>query len=365
MVTITTCVPDSCQNADQVLVKELINANAPSVQYMVFNQNMVLYHFQQGLANIKDHEIVRDETTFNAYSLTKTFTALAVLQLVEQGKVDLEASVSTYLPDCPYPAEITIKHLLTHTSGIADPIPLSWVHLVEEDSTFNEKKFFKTVFEKNRTLKFKPGEKFKYSNLGYVLLGQVIAAVSGISYEKYITQNIISKLNLPPGALGFQIYDTRNHATGYHKKWSFSNLLLSCFINKSKFMGKAENSWQPFKFLYVNGKAYGGLIGTTNGLVKYLQEFLKPETRLISQANKRLLLTETKTANDKNTGMCLAWFTGELNGTRYYTHAGGGGGFYLEMRIYPEKGIGSLIVFNRSGMSDERFLNQVDKFFVQ
>jgi CubicO group peptidase (beta-lactamase class C family) len=218
---------------------------------------------------------------------------------------------------------------------------------------------------KNSELKFQPGEKFAYSNLGYVLLGQVIASVTGMSYKKYITQHIISTLDLPPGALGFQIYDNSWHVTGYHKNWSFSNFLLSFFIDKSKFMGKAEKAWQPFNPLYVNGAAYGGLIATTGGLVKYLQEFLKPESNLISPACKQLLFRETLTTANKPTGMCLSWYTGVLNGVHFYTHAGGGGGFYVEMRIYPEIGIGSLIVFNRSGMKDERFLDKVDKFFIQ
>lgn len=62
--------------------------------------------------------------------------------------------------------------------------------------------------------------------------------------------------------------------------------------------------------------------------------------------------------------MCLGWFTGELNGIPYYAHAGGGGGYYCEIRIYPEEKIGSVIFFNRSGMSDEKFLDKVDRFFL-
>ncbi len=62
--------------------------------------------------------------------------------------------------------------------------------------------------------------------------------------------------------------------------------------------------------------------------------------------------------------MCLSWFTGKLNGIQYYTHAGGGGGFYCEIRIYPDPGVGSVVMFNRTGMRDERFLDKLDIHFL-
>ena len=63
--------------------------------------------------------------------------------------------------------------------------------------------------------------------------------------------------------------------------------------------------------------------------------------------------------------MCLSWFTGELNGNKYFTHAGGGGGYYCEIRIYPDQGLGSVVFFNRTGFSDERYLDKVDKLYFE
>jgi len=92
---------------------------------------------------------------------------------------------------------------------------------------------------------------------------------------------------------------------------------------------------------------------------------LNPDCKLITRDFKKLLFTENFTNNHKPTGMCLSWFTGELNGVKYFTHAGGGGGFYCEIRIYPEINTGSVIMFNRTGMRDERFLDNVDKFIIK
>ena len=126
-------------------------------------------------------------------------------------------------------------------------------------------------------------------------------------------------------------------------------------------MGKAEGKWKAFNNFYVNGTSYVGLIGTPDAFVNYIQDLLKSNNHLLSDSYKKMLFTENR--NDKSTGMCLSWFSGQLNGNKYYAHAGGGGGYYCEIRLYPDTGIGSVVFFNRTGMSDERFLDKLDKFY--
>ena len=144
---------------------------------------------------------------------------------------------------------------------------------------------------------------------------------------------------------------------------SFSYIILRFLIDTSKYMDKAEGKWKPFKNLYVNGASYGGLVGTPDAFVKYIQILLKPDCKLITDDYKKMLFAENHTNDNKATGMCLLWFSGQLNGNRYFAHAGGGG-YYCEIRIYPQAGIGSVIMFNRSGMKDERFFDKVDKYYM-
>lgn len=113
----------------------------------------------------------------------------------------------------------------------------------------------------------------------------------------------------------------------------------------------------------MNGASYGGLIGTPCAFVKYIQQLLKPDGLLLSADARKTLFTENYTNNGKPTGMCLSWFCGQLKGNRYFAHAGGGGGYYCEIRIYPDNESGSVIFFNRTGMADERFLDRVDAFY--
>lgn len=351
---------DQLDEIDLKLDREIQSGRSPSVQYYLFDSENIIKHYCSGFSKLETQKKVSANTTYNAFSVTKTFTALAILQLMEQGLIKLDSPVNSYLPEFPYGAEITVRHLLNHSAGIPNPIPLSWVHLVDEHDHFDQKDFVHKIFKKYSKIRSKPNEKFKYSNLGYLVLGELIERISGKSYETYISENILERLFLDSKDLSFSIADVDHHAIGYHKRWSFSNLILGFFLDKSRFMQKTAGKWNSFKPYYVNGAAYGGLIGKPIAFVKYIQELLKNDSLLISVASKRLLFQENKNNKQENTGMCLSWFTGRLHGKTYFAHAGGGGGYYCEIRIYPDEDLGSVIFFNRTGMNDERYLDKLD-----
>ena len=369
ILTNLSCKTDKIENnmktVDGLLNEQLSKNKTPGIQYYFFDTNSIIHSFNGGFADIKNQEKINDETTFNAWSVTKTFTALAIVQLAEQKLLKLDDPVITYLPDFPYPKTITIKQLLSHSSGIPNPIPLKWVHTAEEHDSFDYKEYFIPVFEKNKKVKKRPNEKFAYSNLGYVFLGMIIEEVSGESYTEYISKNIIQKIGIQPARLDFKVHNSKIHAKGYHKRIGFSNLILGFLFDKSKFRIGTEGKWDAYKTIYVNGVSYGGLLGTGKSFVAYIQELLKSENQIISNKYKNLLFEENMLNNGKGSNMCLSWFKGELDGNTYYCHAGGGAGFYCEIRLYPELEKGSVIMFNRSGMSDARFLDNIDKYFIQ
>lgn len=336
------------------------NEESPSIAYYIFNEESIIDSFQLGYANIDKKIPVDEDTTYNFLSITKTFTALSIMQLVEDGKISLDENVIHYLPDFEYGSEITVWQLLNHTSGIPNPIPLSWIHLMDERSIFDRDEFFNEIIMKHAKVKSVAGEKFFYSNLGYYYLGLLIEKVSNQKYEEYVSANIIARLSINSDNLSFTINDIDVHAVGYHKKQSFSNLLMPFLINKNKFMQISQGKWNAFNFFYVNGTSYGGLVGKPLSLVKYVQELMKDDSTLLSSEYKQMIFKE----ND-NTGMGLSWFTGEFKNQKYFTHSGGGGGYYCEIRIYPQQKIGSVVFFNRSGMSDERYLDKLDKFYFE
>lgn len=352
------------QTLSSILSQQVLQHKTPSIQYAFFDAHSIEYSYTSGYADIHNKIPVTNDTAYYAYSITKTFTALAVLQLAQNNIIDIDAPVIQYMTDFPYTNTITIKQLLTHTAGIPNPIPLAWIHTAHEHETFDSNSFFSAIFAKYANVQHKPNEKFSYSNLGYVLLGKLIEAVSGMKYEDYIRNNILYPLGLRSQDIDFTLAAMPHYAKGYHKRYSVSNLLLGFFIDKSIYMQAPEGSWNVFAQLYVNGASYGGLIGTPQAFIRYIQEFLKPNTVLLNDIYKSVLFAENFTYTHSPTGMCASWFTGTLKGNTYYTHAGGGGGYYAEVRIYPELGRGSVMFCNRTGIRDERFLDRLDSFFL-
>jgi D-alanyl-D-alanine carboxypeptidase len=347
------------------LLNDLVEAGkTPSVQYRFVGPDSIIFRHDAGMADLARGVRVSSATAYNGFSITKTFTAAAILQLAERGDLELDRPAAAYLPDFPYSREITVRHLLAHSAGIPNPIPLSWIHLREEHASFDRDAFFRSIFERHSKAKGKPNTRFSYSNLGYVLLGQIVEHVSDRSYEQYITENILEPLGLSAEYLGFVLQDSRQ-ATGYHRRNSFSYVLLGLFLSKSKYMEPAANGWRAFRPYYLNGAAYGGLIGTADGFARYVQALLDPESGLLSEESRHLLFSENILDGGKSSGVSLSWFRGELDHDVYYAHAGGGGGYYAEVRIYPELQRGSVILFNRTGMSDERFLDRVDRHLIR
>ena len=120
----------------------LIDHNkTPGVQYVAIKDSNILFEHNSGTAKFETNKPVSGKTFFNACSVTKTFTSLAIMQLVEKGKIKLSDNASQYLDSYPFLKEITIKQFLSHTSGLSNPIPLRWAHLQEEEPSFNSDEF--------------------------------------------------------------------------------------------------------------------------------------------------------------------------------------------------------------------------------
>ncbi|MGV6851484.1 MAG: serine hydrolase domain-containing protein, partial [bacterium] len=180
--------------------------NEPGVQYVVVDKTSTIFSHSVGLLDIDKNIALNAGNTMAAFSMTKTLTAIAILQLVERNKIKLSDRVSEFVEN-PYNTNITIRHLLNHTSGIPNPIPLQWVHLAQNHVEFDEQAAFEEVLDKYPDLDSKPGEKYKYSNIGYWMLGGIIEKVTGKRYTEYVKQNIFQSLNLNSNEIGFQTHN--------------------------------------------------------------------------------------------------------------------------------------------------------------
>lgn len=356
--------PDANARVQRCLDQFIVEHDTPGMQYLFLSADAVLYAYHGGMANLVDHVPVTSSTTFNAYSVTKTFTATAILQLAEQSKIDLDEPIARYVDRFPYRKSPTIRQTLCHTGGFPNPIPLAWVHSTDEHQTFDKSRFVAQVIAQHPRLKSEPAATYAYSNIGYLLLGDVIEKVSGQRYTDYIEQHVIGPLQLQHGeTLAFTIAQPKAHARGYIKRWSLFNAALGLFIDRNRFIDVRSGRWVQFKNHYVNGAAYGGLIGNAPGFARYLQALLARHDYL-SAPTRALLFAPAHTRNGKELPRSLGWFIGNMKGETYYTHAGGGAAYYCELRIYPHIERASVVMFNRAGMRDERILDRIDGFLV-
>lgn len=337
----------------------------PGIQYIVVDSNRILYEYIGGWADIAAQQPMQDSTTMMAYSQTKTITAAAALQLYEHGKLDLKDSIESYIPDLPYKKPITVQQLLSQTSGLPDPIPLKWAHLAEEHQQFDETAALARVLEDNPALSFEPGKKYHYSNISYWLLGQVIEKVSGKKYENYVRQHIIKPLQISQMELDCTIPDLSHHAKGYLAKYSFLNLVKGFLLDKKLIGDKShyEGNWLHIRNHYLNGPAFGGLIGTARAFSKFLQDQLRPKSVLLGDEVKKLFYKQQINNDGGLVNMTLGWHIGHNENIRYFFKEGGGGGFHCEMRIYPDQGIASVIMVNKTIFKPKKVLDSIDKGF--
>jgi len=345
------------------LLSKLTENNDPGIQYIVVDKSVTIFEYNDGLSNIEKGDALSSSHTMAAFSMTKTLTTIAVLQLVEHNKINLDDYVSDYIKH-PYSSDISIRHLLSHTSGIPNPVPLKWVHLTSKHGGFDETLAFTKVLNENPDSDTKPGTEYSYSNIGYWLLGKVIEEVSGNTYSDYVSKNIFEVLELSSNEIGFLIENENNHAKGYLKKWSLMNLFGRFFID-GNVLGEYEGSWLHINNVYLNGPSFGGAIGSATAFSKILQDLLSEQSKLIGIKSKQLLYSQQKTNTGKNIDMTLGWHIDKLNGVTYYYKEGGGAGFHSEMRIYPDNGLASVIMTNKTSFNSRKILSELDINYVE
>lgn len=213
------------------------NANIPSMSVIIADRDNVLFSRSYGGCESCD-------TPFLLGSVSKSFTAVCIMQLTEQGKIDLNADISTYLPNATDGDKITVSQLLNHTSGLGEHQNLGNYKIINKQGVHN------------------------YANVNYSLLGKIIEAVSGQSYSDYITENLFEPLGLSHTAAAFDESIENGLINGYTNYWGFH-------IESEHKYHTSENAWITVPAGYISSSA--------NDLGKYLQMYLNGGNGVISE----------------------------------------------------------------------------------
>ncbi len=287
---------------DSLILKEFKDKNGPGAVFLVAKNGKPIYEKAFGKANIELNTNLTNEYVFQLGSMTKQFTAIAILMLEEEGKLNTKDTISKYIPNYPSGNKITIHHLLTHTSGIKDFTKMKSLRDIAQKEMTPK---MMVDFFKNEPIDFVPGEKFDYNNSGYFLLGYIIELVSGASYEDFIEKYIFQKVGMNQSyyASDRQIIDKR--AYGYQKK-------ESGYVNKT-----IINFSVPF--------SSGSLMSTTSDMLKW-QNALNQNLLLYAETSKKAF-SKYKLNNGEVFTYGYGWHIKEIKGTPTREHGGSIFGF--------------------------------------
>ncbi|WP_431134709.1 serine hydrolase [Psychroserpens mesophilus] len=198
------------------------NQNEPGISILVAKEGESIYNKAFGKANLELNTPLQKSSVFQIGSITKQFTAVSILILAEQGKLNIEDNIGKYIPEyAEIGKDITIHHLLNHTSGIKNRTPVGDKGFISRTDMSPTELI---AYFKDEPLEFKPGENFKYSNAGYIVLGRIIEIISDQSYGDYIEQSIFDKIGMASSFYGSTKEIIKNRASGYQmEKDSFTN----------------------------------------------------------------------------------------------------------------------------------------------
>ncbi len=338
------------------------SGSPPGISVVVVKSGKLVYNHAFGY-NDKPHGVKSTpDTIYHWWSMTKIPTALAIMQLQEQGKIKLDDAVVKYLPwfEVNYPSSespvISIRNLMQHSSGLPDTMPsmISWVHY--DDTTRNQTGVVKKYLPKFNTLKFEPGEKAVYSNFNYMVLGALIEAVSRQTYEAFIIDNILQPLGMTQTDFVYTPGLAEHEASGTLPIVHLYTPLLPMLLDMNALVYESQGKLLWLNRVYIDATPSTGLIGSAPDVARLMMAYLNRgilDGKRILSPESISLMTETSPMD----GHGLGWSVGKTNRTRFIEHTGGGPGFATEMRLYPDEELGIAILANgtdldRSGVVD-------------
>jgi CubicO group peptidase (beta-lactamase class C family) len=305
------------------LLSSKFKPTEPGCAVLIAKKGEVIYKNAFGSASIELNTAIQPDMVFNLGSITKQFTAVAILQLVEQGKISLQDSLQKYVKNFPSKGfTITIEHLLTHTSGIKDYLQLDFDQPYMERWDFSPVAIIDSF--KNQPLEFEPGTKFQYSNSGYFLLGYIVEVVTGKTWQEYLKQHILVPLGLthtytdsPNEIIPGRVYGYMNN-NGHFEKADYWSATL------------------PY--------SAGAIISNVEDLYKWHTGLY--EYKILKKETLEKAFTSFKLKNGLSTGYGYGWFIKKSNDFFSIEHSGGMVGFVSNEIYYPDEDVFIALLFN-------------------
>lgn len=301
-------------------------ADGPGGAVILVREGQVIFRAARGMADVELGVALEPEHVFRLGSITKQFTAAAIMQLADEGKLAVEDPITKYLPDYPTQGHtITVEHLLTHTSGIANytDIPGYWLGpRIRADLTTDE---LIAVF-RDLPMEFAPGTRFAYSNSGYVLLGAIVEKVSGQAFAEYVRERLFAPLGMAHShSGGMQLIPGR--VEGYESDG-----------------GELANA--PFLSM-TQPHAAGALLSSVDDLARWSAGLFGG--KVVSEESLARMTTAYTLADGEDTGYGYGLAIGSFRGEPSIAHGGGIHGFSTHAMWLPESQVFVAVLSNHPG----------------
>ena len=317
---------------DEYLRTQMKAQQIPGVALAVVKDGKIVLARGYGLANVEHQVPVKPETVFQSGSTGKQFTATAVMMLVEEGKLSLEDKITKFFPDAPESwRAITVRHLLTHTSGMTD-YPSDFDMRLD----YTEADLLQRI--KAIPLAFQPGEKWSYSNLGYVILGILIHKVSGKFYGDFLQERVFKPLAMTTARIINEADIVPNRAAGYR----VANGQL-----------KNQNWVSPS----LNTTADGALYFTVYDMAKW-DAALYTE-KLLKRSSLEQMWTKAKLNNGKTVAYGFGWGLAEVRGHRVIEHGGSWQGFKAQISRYVDDKLTIILFANQARANQTKLAHDI------
>ncbi|MFH1571017.1 MAG: serine hydrolase [Gemmatimonadota bacterium] len=328
---------DRGELVDQLLAQ--LGPADPGVVVLVARDGQVLHRRGYGMANVELGVPITPETKFRLASVSKQFTAVAVMQLAERGLIDIDAPINRYLADYPNGDRITTRQLMAHTSGV--PNYLSMSEFWEISSKGRDLPGLIGVW-RDRPLDFEPGSRWSYSNSGFVLLAYMVEQVSGQPFARYLQEHIFGPLGMQDTGEVDQSTILPGRASGY--LLDGDRLINPDFLDFDLAIGTA------------------GLYSTVDDLLKWDEALYTDQ--VISPATRQAVFSRQKLNDGSETTYGLGWRVGQQNGLPEIGHSGLLNGFTSRANRYPDQHFLVVVLCNNPRLYPADLAAQIAEIYL-
>jgi CubicO group peptidase (beta-lactamase class C family) len=326
---------DKIEKIEKAISAEMSRQNIPGLSVAIVIDRKLRWSNGYGLADLENYIPAKSATVYRLGSISKTITAIAVMQLAERGKLDLDAPIQKYcsaFPQKQWP--ITARQLLGHLAGVRH---------YKSDGEFLSTRHYNSIVEgldmfKDDPLMHEPGTKYLYSTHGYSILGCAVEGASGMKFADYVLANIFKPAGMDTMRVDDVFEIIPNRAQGYFKNQS----------------GQLRNSTLADTSYKIPG---GGFCSTVTDLARFA--IAAQAGSLVKQETLEQMWTRQKTSDGKETSYGLGWALSERSGLREVQHGGAQQRVTTNLYMIPEKGLAIVLMVNIEGASLNALSRQI------